>query len=174
MRKIIDDHENDILIELSILLIHITNFSLHFFKVIFYTSSSRIRTEQSEMERLFVKNIFMLIATHFCSLSTAHVNVLCCRQVVHFHSHFPRMWWGKYMTKNTLMCDSWKCLYSRNFTAVEMCLSLLKGLVSFSVCWFTRILFPVMCLFRLGGWKIGDGIPGNVFLSLFFFYIHCW
>lgn len=120
------------------------------------------------MERLFVKNIFMLTATHFCSLSTAHVNVLCCREVVHFHLHFPRMCWGKYTTKNTLMCDSWKCPYSRNFTAMEMCLPLLQGLVSFSVCWFTRILFLVMCLFRFGGWKIGDGIPGNVFLKSLF------
>lgn len=103
----------------------------------------------------------MLIATHFCSLSTAHVNVFCCRDV-HFHSHFPRMQWGKHTTTNTLGHD----------TAMKTCLSLLRGLVSFSVCWSTGSSFLVMCLARLGGWKVGDRIQENAWFFKSHFLLH--
>lgn len=70
-----------------------------------------------------------------------------------------------------LMHDFYKCPYSRNFTAIEKCLSLLQGLVSFSVCWSTEISLLIMCLARLGSWKVRDkNQENNFFKSHFLLY----
>lgn len=138
MRKIIHDHENNFW--LCFQLIHITNFSLQFFSlssVNFHQGSK----QSSQRKRLFAENISVVKATHFCSLSTTHVAGFCCRKVkgCSFSRTFQECAEGS-TSQKTLLClthTSIQLSLLQKFHCNGNVLSILQGLVLFSIWWST-------------------------------------